>query len=240
MKEVFRFELSRQLKKPFVYIMWVFLFAQALYYVLNAGEFILTDGAPYNSPIMLFTLLAGIGYVSYVVYAVLGTQVLNNDLEYKTASYIYTSSVSESSFFWGRFLGILTTVAIIMLGHLLGVFLFEYTGIVPEDRLMDTPAIVILEGICFMFIPNMFFMFVLSFALATITKKSIGAYLSVIVMMMLMIVAETNMQNLPWITMIDIAGFAELHRQLGLMDNLAKINYRFTFNDFLFAASPGV
>ncbi len=234
MKAVFLFELSRQLRKPFTYIMWLLLFVQAIYYVFHAGEFFVTDGAPYNSPVMLYTLLAGVSYVSFVVYAILGAQVLNKDLEYKTATLLYTSSVSESGYFWGNFLAVFTTLLIIMSGHLLGTFGFQYMGLVPADRLMELPLSVIWEGLFVMFLPNVFFMFILSFSLATITKKNAGAYISMVIAMMLMIFGDTNAHQVPFLTLFDLAGFSELHRQIDLMNTEAKINYRFSYDDMLF------
>lgn len=234
MKAVFLFELSRQLRKPFTYIMWLLLFVQAIYYVFHAGEFFVTDGAPYNSPVMLYTLLAGVGYVSFVVYAILGAQVLNKDLEYKTAALLYTSSVSESGYFWGNFLAVFSTLLIIMSGHLLGTFGFQYMGLVPPDRLMELPFSVIWEGIFVMFLPNVFFMFILSFSLATITKKNVGAYMAMVIAMMLMIFGDTNAHQVPFLTLFDLAGFSELHRQIDLMNTEAKINYRFSYDDMLF------
>lgn len=123
---VFGFELRQQFKKPFTWVFLALMFVQGLYYMRHSGEYFSADETFANAPAIMYTVLAGMGYISFIITALLGGHSLNKDLENRTTALLYTTAAGESGFFWGRYFGSMLVLLLLNVGYLIGIITYSF------------------------------------------------------------------------------------------------------------------
>lgn len=228
---IFSFELKQHFKKPFTWIFLLLMMAQGLYYMRHTGEFFGADKTYANAPAILYTVLAGIGYIGFIVTAILGGTALAKDLDYRTSSLLYTTRASQQSFFWGRYLGSITILLLLNAGYLLGIILYSY---LPVANLGPLSWTAILKAVLFVFLPNIFVIYSLCFSVSVFTRSAKTAYGISLMAMLLMIFAETSFNNNASVVLADPTAFSVLHAQLEHFSPAQKNNYSPGFSGYLF------
>ncbi|MDQ1087161.1 hypothetical protein [Siphonobacter sp. SORGH_AS_1065] len=208
---IYRFEVRQHLKKVFT---WVFLFlmmAQGVYYMHHSGAFYSADRTFANAPAIVYTVLAGMGYLGFIVAGIFGSLVLGKDLEYKTASFLYTTRATENTFFAARYLGSLVVLLLLYGGYLLGIMLYNY---LPIDNLGPVAWGAFLRGILLIFLPNVFIIYTLCFGISVLFRNPKLAYMVALLTLLLMIFGETTFDSNPQTVLLDPTAFSVLHSQL--------------------------
>jgi ABC-type transport system involved in multi-copper enzyme maturation permease subunit len=227
---VFSFEVRQQWKKPFTWIFLLLMILQGLYYMHHAGEFYSADKTYSNAPAILYTVLAGMGYIGFIVTAILGGTALGKDLDYRTSALLYGTGVSEMAFFSGRYAGSFAVLFLLYAGYLAGIVLYSY---LPVPNLGPFSWTVLARGILLIFLPNVFVLYSLCVAVSVFTKSSKSAYGVALAGMLLMIFAETSFDSNPNVVLADPTGFSVLHNQLQHLSPLEKNNFSPAFSGLL-------
>lgn len=228
---IFSFELKQHFKKPFTWIFLLLMIAQGLYYMRHTGEFFGADKTYANAPAILYTVLAGIGYIGFIVTAILGGTALAKDLDYRTSSLLYTTRASQQSFFWGRYLGSISILLLLNAGYLLGIILYSC---LPVPNLGPLSWEAILKAVLFVFLPNIFVIYSLCFSVSVFTRSAKTAYGISLSAMLLMIFAETSFNNNASVVLADPTAFSVLHAQLEHFSPAQKNSYSPGFSGYLF------
>lgn len=208
---VFKFEVRQQLRKAFTWIFLLLMVLQGVYYMHHAGEYFSADKTFANAPAILYTVMAGLGYIGFIVTAILGGAALGKDIESRTTALLYTTGVRQSSFFWGRYTGALLTLLLLYSGYLVGILLYN---VLPIPNLGPFSVNAFLKAMVLIFLPNVFVLYSLCFAVTVFTRSGKAAYGVAMAGMLLMIFGETTFDSNPKGTLLDPTGFSVLHYQL--------------------------
>jgi len=227
---VFRFEARQHLKKPFTWIFLILMILQGVYYMHHAGEFYSTDQTYTNAPAILYTVLAGMGYIGFIVTAILGGTALGKDIDNRTSALLYTTRASQASFFSGRYAGSFIILLLLYAGYLAGIIAYNY---LPIPNLGPFSWSALARAILLIFLPNVFILYSLCFAVTVFTKNSKGAYAAALAGMLLMIFAETAFDSNAYVVLADPTCFSVLHNQLEHLSPPEKNNFSPAFSGLL-------
>lgn len=230
-RTVFRFEIIQQLRKPFTWIFLLLMVVQGVYYMHHAGEFYSADKTFANAPAILYTVMAGMGYVGFIVVAILGGAALGKDLDSRTTAILFTTGVRQSAFFWGRYTGSLLTLLMLYAGYLAGILLYN---VLPVPNLGPFSGEAFVKGILLIFLPNVLVLYSLCFAVTVFTRSSKTAYAVGMGGMLLMIFGETTFESNPAMVLVDPTGFSVLHSLLLHMSPAEKNVFSPAFSGYLF------
>lgn len=221
-KTIYNFELSQRLKRPFIWVICILMFVQGIYYMHHSGEFYANDETYANASAIFFTIFAGIGYIGFIVTAIIGGTVITKDLQARFSSIIFTTSASEGGYFWGRFWAGFTIVLGLNLFYLLGAFCYSY---LPIPNLGPVNFQALFLAIVYVLIPNTFILFTFCFSAAAITRNVKSAYLASMFIMLLMIFAVSLKDVSRSVALYDPTSFGVLEDALKHMSPAEKNNY---------------
>lgn len=224
---IFRFEIRQHFKKSFTWIFLALMVAQGVYYMQHSAEFYSADKTFSNAPAIVYTVLAGMGYLGFVVAAIFGGMVLGKDIDHKTASLLYTTRAKEKQFFLARYLGSFVVLSLLYGGYLVGILLFSY---LPFPNLGPVSWLTVLRGTILIFIPNVFIIYTLCFSVSTLFRNTRLAYAVALTCMLLMIFGETTFESNPYMTLFDPTAFSVLHNMLDHLSPAQKNAFRPPFS----------
>ncbi|OXA95857.1 hypothetical protein B0A75_18485 [Flavobacterium oncorhynchi] len=224
-KNIFLFELKQQSKRRINYVFFILFVLQGVFYIKHTSDFFSADTSFHNAPAIVYAVLAGTGYLTFILVAFFASKALGKDLDDKTASLFYTTAVSESAFFWSRYLSSFFILLALSTGYLIGILIYPYTGISPQEKLMIFDLANFFKAIFYIFLPNIFVYFSVSFSLATIMKKNMGAYIGTLLFFVLLIFGDSSKDYGEVYTMVDASGFANLHLKLENLTALQKNSF---------------
>ena len=227
---VFSFEIKQQLKKPFTWIFLIVMILQGSYYMQHAAEFYGADKTYANAPAILYTVLAGMGYIGFIVTAILGGSALGKDIDNRTSALLYTTNTSERSFFYGRYLGTFVVLGLLYAGYLAGIVLYNY---LPVPNLGPFSWAALLRAVLLIFLPNVFILYSFCFAVTVFAKNTKSAYGVALAGMLLMIFAETTFNNNLYVVLLDPTAYSVLHHQLEHLSPDEKNNFAPVFSGLL-------
>lgn len=227
---LFRFEVKQHLKKTFTWIFLALMVVQGSYYMHHSGEYYSADKTYANAPAIVYTVLAAMGYLGFVVAAIFGGMVLGKDVDYKTASILYTTRVQEKTFFLARYLGSFSVLALLYAGYVIGIVLYSY---LPIPNLGPFSWIDLLRGTVLLFLPNALVIYTLCFSISVIFRNNKLAYGIALLCMLLMIFAETTFESNQYTVLADPTAFSVLHHMLDHLSPAEKNNFSPAFSGLL-------
>ncbi len=222
LKSIYNFEIYLHLKRPFIWAVCLLMFLQGIFYMRHSGEFYANGETYANASAIFFTVFAGIGYVGFIVTAILAGTVITKDLQYRFSSILFTTSASESGYFWGRY----SAGFMIMLGlnffYLLGAFSYSF---LPVKNLgpIDFPAL--LAAVLYILIPNTFILYTFCFSAAALSRNVKSSYLASMFIMLFMIFAVSMYEVNRAVALYDPTSFGVLLDELTHMSPTEKNTY---------------
>ncbi|WP_128331503.1 ABC transporter permease [Apibacter sp. HY039] len=181
---IYLFEIRQQLKRPFIWIVCLLMYLQGIYYMHHSGEFYANDETYANAPAIFFTVFAGIGYVGFIVTAIIAGTVITKDLQSRFSSILFTTSVSESGYFWGRYWAGFTLLLILNFFYLLGAFSYSF---LPVKNIGPVDYYSLLMAVVYILLPNTFILFTSCFCAASLSRDVKSSYLMSMFIMLIMI-----------------------------------------------------
>ncbi len=179
--ELFRFELHSRLRQPTV---WVFfgVFALAAFATMTTGAVSVgggTGSTAIDAPLVIaqtLTLFSVIGVV--VVTAFVATSVIR-DFEQRTYSSFFTSPITKSALVLGRFFGSLAIASLVFVGAAVGMFIGTKMPWLDPERVLGTGLGTYGWTLAILVVPNLFVMGAVFFAVGTLTRRVLYAYVAV-------------------------------------------------------------
>src|SRR6218665_1251469 len=222
LKSIYSFEMFQQLKRPFIWIVCLLMFIQGIFYMHHSGEFYANDETFANASAIFFTVFAGVGYVGFIVTAIIAGTVITKDIQSRFSSILFTTSASESGYFWGRYLAGYTIMLGLNLFYLLGAFSYSF---LPVKNLgpINFPALA--AAVVYILIPNTFILFTFCFSAAALSRNIRSSYLASMFIMLFMIFAVSMHDFNRTVALIDPTSFGVLLDELEHMSPSEKNIY---------------
>lgn len=185
--EVLRFEIAYRLKKTAVYIYFTMILLFSCL-VFMKGFLPLGEDQYINSPASIAQFCSGMTMMMMLVTSAIMGVPLFRDIEYNTGSYYFSLPVSESGYFWGRFLGSFIVLLFISFALPAGIFigsklgpLLGSTGI---EHYGPNKLQFYIEPYFVIVLPNLFFSSALFFGLVAILRNIKAVYSSGILVLL--------------------------------------------------------
>lgn len=230
-RTIYNFELRQQFKRPFTWLFMLLMFAQGVYYMRHSGEYFSADKTYANAPAIMYTVLAGIGYISFILTAMLGGGALTKDLDYRTSSLLYTTQAGQTAFFWGRYTGAFSVLLAYNLAYLLGIIAYSF---LPVANLGPLSLAALSRAVLLILLPNTFILFTLCFTVTIFTRSAKSAYAIVLTAMLFMIFGVSMYEANQQVVLMDPTCFAVLENQLKHLSPQEKNVYAPEFSGLLF------
>jgi ABC-2 type transport system permease protein len=211
-----RFESASRLKRISTHVYFiVFATLAALWMAAAGGVFqnanvsFGTEKVFINSPFALAQTVAIMGFLGVVVIAAVMGRSVQQDFEYQSFHFFFTSPIRKSDYFFGRFLGAIAVLVYIFAGIMVGVLIGTHLpGVLPERvgpwslRAMAQPYLVNL-------LPNVLFLGAAFFGLAALTRRMMPVYVAGIIVLVGYLAATrliADMDNRTLAALIDPIG----------------------------------
>lgn len=186
---IIRFDVFYHLRRPITYVFALLIALQAIWYSTSLYNYSANDRIYLNSPANMYLVMASLGMVIAVVACVLAGQSLTKDLDHKATGYLYTLPMTDKAYFIGKFMATYLTVLGLALFYPLGTLLLPLlypaqTGPVPIGQLLDGFLRVVPQ--------NILFVTGVAFAMTVFTRRMIGAYMAMLVLVAYFLLIESN------------------------------------------------
>ncbi len=153
-----------------------------------------------NAPFAISIFFIVISQLGMFVAAAFVANAVNRDHALKADSLFFSSPVNRHGYLAGRFLGSLLPAIVIVafaaLAHMLG----SIGPLHPPEKLVPISLAPYAAALVVFVIPNFFVMGALAFALATLTRRVLNAYIGLIVVFVLLFLAQSALSDLDYRT----------------------------------------
>ena len=235
--KIIRFELWARFKQPMTLLFFLMLVFQGIWYTQGSYEYYVNDATLMNGAALFYKNFAGGGMLLVIVIALITGTVLYKDIQYHTAEFIYATPIKEKQFFLGRFLSAYVINVIIGFGILVGMALTPYSGIGSPDKFGPMPWGQMFHGFFTLTAPNLLILTMVCFSVIVYFKKMAAGYLSIFVLVMLFLVAEStkdNSANLIAYLIIDPFAYVYTSAQMDALPADQKNTGFLTFNSIFY------
>jgi len=211
--DVIKFELKYRLNRPATYLYFILFFMLAFGAV--AWDGINLSGAigkvKQNSSFVLHNMAGIMGLVPglFIVSAIMGVAILR-DTEHKMDAILFTTTISKSTYFHGRFIGSF----LILLGTSSGFVFGIGTGLLmpwlDQTKLLPWQLSKIMRPWLAFIVTNMFLLACIFFSVGALARRMIFVYLQAVIFIALYVVAQTligNVENIQLAVLLDPIGF---------------------------------
>lgn len=184
-----RFEINYHLRRPVTYVFALLIAAQAVWYSQRLFSYYANDKTFINSPANLYLVMASFGMAIAIMASILAGQSLTKDLDHKVTGYLYSLPMSDHTYLIGKFAGTYITVLLLSLFYPVGVLVLpllfpDQTGPLHIGPLLDAFVRVVPQ--------NILLVTAMSFSLTIVTRRMLGAYLTMLLFMVYFLLMESN------------------------------------------------
>lgn len=137
-----------------------------------------SDKVYINSPYAIAQTVTVLGLLGVVTVAAFMGRAIQQDFEYQTSHFFFTSPISKRDFLVGRFLGAAALLAVIFLGIAAGVLLGTHWPGVEAQRLGPWSVAAFVRPYLVMLLPNVLFLGAVFFTLAALTRRMVAVYIA--------------------------------------------------------------
>ncbi len=218
---IFVHELKYRLSSRSTWITCAVLFVFWFFSTMKLGQDPKLWGAHgevyFNAPLIIYILLAIKGFVAYIALPLLMADPIHRDLSSNTGAWLYALPIHEQSYFWGRFLGSFTALALIIVIASLSLLIAPHAaialGIVEPERVLSFPIIYLLDGYIKILLPTMFMSAAIVFSSVVLTRKYAAALIATMVLFLGSIIAVqlSKYGRHDWFQLINPTAFHAVH-----------------------------
>ncbi|HXB94192.1 MAG TPA: hypothetical protein VNU70_03500, partial [Puia sp.] len=173
-RQIFRFELQYRSRRPAFYIYFFTVLLLTAWGFAN-GDLPAAEKEFLNSPAVLANFQATMSLFLMLVSATFMGTPLYRDLEHDTKEYYLSYPITKAGYFWGRYLGSFSCVALIgaavPIGAMLGSRLGPVFGWQSADRYEASPQWFYWQPYLTLMLPNLFFTSSLFFGLVAVFRN---------------------------------------------------------------------
>jgi ABC-2 type transport system permease protein len=201
-KEILFLELRSALRQPMIYIFF-FLLALMVFGAISSDNIVIGESigtVHKNSPhsITMFTLI--LSMFCLLVAAAFFNNAALRDHTHQFNEILFSTTISKSSYFFGRFVGawILSTLPLlgIYFGAIVASIIAPAVGWLEPDRIGPIPFSAFVNTYLIFVLPNMLFAGSIIFALATKWKNTIVSFMGALGLIMIYIMSGTLLSDI--------------------------------------------
>ncbi len=198
------FEFATKFRRISTYVyLAVFTAIAALWIAAAGGAFagganiiFSSDKVFINSPYAIAQTVTVLGLMGVVVIAAFMGRAVQQDFEYQTFHFFFTSPIAKHQYFIGRFLGAVAILLFIFLGIALGVVVGAHFPGVDASRVGPWTFGAFAKPYAVMLLPNIFFLGACFFGLAALTRRMLPVYIAGVVVLIGYIIALRLLQDI--------------------------------------------
>ncbi len=184
------FEFRTKLKRISTYVYFgIFAAIAALWMAAAGGAFVSanivfsTEKVYINAPYALAQTITLLGFLGVVVIAAFMGRAVQQDFEYQTFHFFFTSPIAKSDYLVGRFLGAVAILVFIFLGIAFGILVGTHWPGVDPARLGPWSLAAFAQPYLVMLLPNILFLGALFFGLAALGRRMLPVYIAGVVVL---------------------------------------------------------
>ncbi|MEX1365745.1 MAG: M1 family aminopeptidase [Nannocystaceae bacterium] len=193
-----RFELRYRLRQPAVYIFSV-VFALLTFGAMTSDAVTIGGGSgqtAINSPFVITQMMGIMSAVSAVLVTAFVSTAITRDFELSTDALFFTKPIRKLDLLAGRFVGAVVVAGIVMVAAAAGMALGTAMPWLDAERLVPFSAAPYLYVLGVFVLPNLLVMGSLFFAIATLTRRVLPAYVGVVAFFVIFSVADSFIADL--------------------------------------------
>jgi ABC-type transport system involved in multi-copper enzyme maturation permease subunit len=196
--EFFAFELRSRLRQPTV---WLFTAVFALLaFGATTSDAIVIGGAAgstaIDAPIVVTRMLSVLSVIGIIVVTAFVATSVIRDFEQRTYAPFFTSPIRKRDFLLGRFFGSLAMAWIVFVGAALGMIIGAQMPWLDPERLVGTGLGAYAWSLGVLVFPNLTVMGAVFFAVGTLTRRVLFAYVAVAGFFVIYVVSQNLVSGL--------------------------------------------
>lgn len=214
------FEFRNKLRRLSTYVYFVVFAALAALWMAAAGGAFASANVVFgsekvyiNAPYALAQTVTVLGMLGMVTVAAFMGRAIQQDFEYQTFHFFFTSPITKRAYFAGRYLGAVATLLLIFLGIALGVLVGAHWPGVDSTRVGPWSLAAFAQPYLVMLLPNILFLGACFFGLGALERRMLPVYIAGVVALVGYLVARQlirDIDNRTVAALVDPLGSAAL------------------------------
>ncbi|RFA26375.1 hypothetical protein CAI21_16930 [Alkalilimnicola ehrlichii] len=199
---IFSREVLYRLQRPLTWFVLLLMIYQGIVYSTATYDRIINEGVWLNAAAVAHINQAGIGFLLFIVIAIITGSALHRDLEHRTAALLYTCPVNEKRFFLERFAAAFAINVLLGLGYIAGMLLMPWLPGSSGAPVGPAPLGQMAWNFALFMLPNLFLLTALSLALVVIFRQVTASYIGMAVLMVLLLLTEFVREHTPYLNLV--------------------------------------
>jgi ABC-2 type transport system permease protein len=197
------FEFRTKLRRISTYVYFlVFATLAAMWMAAAAGAFaqasiiFSSDKVFVNAPYALAQTITVMGLLGVVVVAAFMGRAVQQDFEYQTFHFFFTSPITKRDYLLGRYLGAVMTLMLIFIGIGVGALIGAHWPGVDPTRVGPWSFEAFVRPYLLMLLPNVLFLGGIFFCLAALTRRMLPVYIAGVVVLIGYLIAGRLLRDI--------------------------------------------
>ncbi|MDQ6685255.1 MAG: hypothetical protein M3Z16_09010, partial [Pseudomonadota bacterium] len=185
------FEFRSRLKLVSTWLYFVVFFALSLLWIAAAGGLFKEANVSFgsgkvfiNSPFALAQTVALLGLFGVTVMAAVMGRAVQQDVEYRSEAFFFTTPTTKLQYLGGRFLGAFAVLVVVFSGIGLGAFVATLLPGMDAERLGANRWAAYLTPYALLLLPNLLFVGAVFFTVAATTRKMLPVYVGSVLLLL--------------------------------------------------------
>lgn len=177
-----KFELRYRLRQPAVYV-FSLIFALLTFGAMTSDAVVIGGGSgqtAINAPFVITQMLGIMSVVSVILVTAFVSTAVIRDFELSTDALFFTKPIRKLDLLAGRFLGAVAVAFIVMIAAAVGLAVGTMMPWLDAERVLPFSATPYLRALLVFVLPNLVVMGSFFFAIATLTRRVLPAYVGVV------------------------------------------------------------
>ncbi|RQP25007.1 ABC transporter permease/M1 family aminopeptidase [Piscinibacter terrae] len=190
------FEFRSRLKLLSTWVYFILFFSLSMLWMAAAGGLFKDANVSFgsgkvfvNSPFALAQTVSVLGLVGVTVMAAIMGRAVQQDFEYRTHNFFFTSPIGKAAYLGGRFAGALGVVLVAFMGIGLGSFLATLLPGMDAERLGPNRWAAYVVPYLVVLLPNALLTGGIFFSLAALTRKMLPVYIGSVLLLIGQLIA---------------------------------------------------
>ena len=211
-----RFEFAQRFRRISTHVYFIVFAALAALWMMMAGGVFQSANVSFgtekvfiNSPFALAQTVAILGFLGVVVVAAVMGRAVQQDFEYQSFHFFFTSPIRKSDYFFGRFAAAAAVLVYIFAGIMAGVLVGTHMPGVLAERVGPWSLRAMAQPYLVNLLPNVLFLGAAFFGLAALTRRMMPVYIAGIIVLVGYLAATrliADMDNRTLAALIDPIG----------------------------------
>lgn len=215
--QIFLFEIYYRLRRPTTWIYFFLLFGLIFWMMASDNVTVAANNIYKNAPLPVSILLIIGSAFGMLITSAMFSPTVQRDFETGIYPLFFTTPVSKTYYLLGRFLATFVITAFIFTGIPLAIFsasvIYPALGVTDPTKYGLNSLMLYLKPFIVFVLPNIFIAGSIFFAVATLSRKMVFAYLANVILLVAYLVSlslQSNMDNIKKMALLDPFGLSAI------------------------------